>query len=424
MKKKHFIVLFFIPFFFAVNAQEISRTIKYDSLIIQRDFFKLREQINLEKNKENPTYLYYSSLTDNYFNKPKESIKKINKLLAKFPNQISDTQKAKLLLTDLNNYMRVFEYQNAYNIAEKLLLLKKYLTSVQIEDLDNNTKILKGLLNTDIQKINLKNDVQFNYFKDAAGLINIPVLMNQKQDNFVFDTGANLSLVTEETAKKYNLELSNLYFDVQAITGIVVKARTGIAKNIQIGGIDFENVVFLVMPDNSLTFAEGKYIINGIIGFPVIEQLGEIRISKNTIFIPKASKNSKLENMGLDELTPTIQLETFDEKVAYTFDTGAGHTILNNPFFKKFEERIKDNISKEKLNYGGAGGNESSDGYKLKSWTSIINNKPVSLENVDLKTKSTVEHDQYYFGNIGQDVIVQFSEMIINFKYMYIDFVK
>lgn len=423
MKKVFLLSVMFFQTFFAVKAQESNHYTKYDSLILHRDFFKLRELIKLEKDKENPNYLYYKSLADNYFNKPKESIKKINKLLKKFPNQVSDIQKSKLLITNLNNYLRVFEYQSAYKIAEKLTSYKKYLTPIQIEDLDNNTKILKGLLNANKQKINLKNDVKFNYFKDVAGLINVPVLMNQKQDSFVFDTGANLSVVTEETAKKYNLELSNFYFDVKAITGIVVKARTGVAKNIRIGEIDFENIVFLVIPNNSLTFAEGKYIINGIIGFPVIEQLGEVHITnKNTMYVPKTPKDIELENLGLDELTPIIQLETFNSKVAYTFDTGAGHTILNNPFFKKFEDQINDDISKEQLYYGGAGGNESSEGYKLKSWTSTINNKPVSLENVDLKIKSTLEHDQHYFGNIGQDVISQFSEMIINFKYMYIDF--
>ncbi len=38
--------------------------------------------------------------------------------------------------------------------------------------------------------------------------------------------------------------------------------------------------MFIVFPDSVLSFAGGAYKINGIIGFPVIEQLQEVRIDK------------------------------------------------------------------------------------------------------------------------------------------------
>ena len=48
---------------------------------------------------------------------------------------------------------------------------------------------------------------------------------------------------------------------------------------------NFKNVVFLVLDDEDISFPQIEYYINGIIGFPVIEAMDEVRISKNnTIF--------------------------------------------------------------------------------------------------------------------------------------------
>lgn len=51
---------------------------------------------------------------------------------------------------------------------------------------------------------------------------------------------------------------------------------------LQIGGLEFHDVVFLVVDDAQLTF--GNFRIPGTIGFPVIEQMGEVHVHGSGLF--------------------------------------------------------------------------------------------------------------------------------------------
>jgi hypothetical protein len=51
----------------------------------------------------------------------------------------------------------------------------------------------------------------------------------------------------------------------------------------------------------------------------------------------------------------------------------------------------------------------------------VIGENQIGLKEIAVRTEPTFE-GQRFNGNIGQDVIKQFDEMIINFKSMYLDF--
>ncbi len=97
-----------------------------------------------------------------------------------------------------------------------------------------------------------------------AGLINVPVEFKDSTFDFVFDTGANLSVITESYAIKAGLDVRNVVFKVRAITGIDVNAKLGVAKLLKMGDVEVENVVFIVFPDSVLSFAGGAYRIRGL----------------------------------------------------------------------------------------------------------------------------------------------------------------
>ncbi|WP_315824234.1 hypothetical protein [Paraflavitalea speifideaquila] len=53
-----------------------------------------------------------------------------------------------------------------------------------------------------------------------------------------------------------------------------------------------------------------------------------------------------------------------------------------------------------------------------------VGGQSLTLPNLGVKTTSSNSKDRFYYGNLGQDVMSQFSELVINFKYMYVDFVR
>lgn len=197
----------------------------------------------------------------------------------------------------------------------------------------------------------------------------------------------------------------------------------------------------MVFPDSALSFGRGVYTIKGIIGFPVIEQLQEVRIKKSavtnkstvpnknamtykdTMTIPQQAVDRNIRNFGVDELLPVITVAYNTDTLAFTFDTGAQFTFLNEPFYRRYKKLI-DTVGKAlDMQIGGAGGIAKTKAYKIPQIEINVAGQPATLKEVSVKTTSTSPKDKLYYGNLGLDVINQFKEMVINFRYMFVDFI-
>ena len=175
--------------------------------------------------------------------------------------------------------------------------------------------------------------------------------------------------------------------------------------------------MFLVFPDESLYFPQVGYQLNGIIGFPVIEALGEIQLTNDDeLIVPEKPTAYESQNMALDFLTPMIQLGSEH----YTFDTGAANTMLYSKYYKAHPEVYK-GLKLQEFNSGSVGGVVKRSGY-LVTFSPVINNKKVNVDKVDLYTEDINPESEMFYGNIGQDLIRNFKKITINFRQMFIKF--
>ncbi len=416
------VYLFAIAFLLVMNSFA-QRSAFLDSLLGKKGFFLLRDTIQApEFNLSSKDSLYYYSYIDNFFNRSAASNTCIEKLMGSYSRKLSTDQKIALLKLKIDNHVKTYQYAMAHRTS--IGLLNEYSTALPKDDKDdirNTALIWKSLAAVPAQQAQIGKTTQIPFKRDIAGLLTVPVNNGSAGDqDFVFDTGANISVITETNAVRNKLKLLNSYFAVTAITGLKIKARCGIAPLLRIGDITLNNVVFLVFPDSALSFGT-KYKIEGIIGFPVIEQLGEIRINKKGYMeVPLVAKEETFANLGLDELTPIIQLRHRNDLLPFTFDTGGQQTFLNLAFFKKYKQEIETNGKEEYLNYGGAGGTDSVRSYEIKEVLLQIADKNVRLNNISTKTVAISPKEEIYYGNLGQDAINQFDEVIISFKYMYV----
>ncbi len=111
-------------------------------------------------------------------------------------------------------------------------------------------------------------------------------------------------------------------------------------------------MVFLVLPDEELTFPHAGYKIQGIIGYPVIEAFGEIHITREgRNVIPLNRPRFPSFQYGHERLTPMICL---DGK-PFTFDTGADNTMLYAAYYMEHRDRIERDHTPEKIKFGGPG---------------------------------------------------------------------
>ncbi|MBS1563978.1 MAG: retropepsin-like domain-containing protein [Bacteroidetes bacterium] len=397
-----------------------------DSLLEYRLFFQLREALASGALDRLPMWrkLYFQAFTENFFHQPAMSNKTIGLLLTRYKADLDPVSTAKLLMKRTDNHIKLYEYRQAYETTQ--VLLKKYTTvldSAETGDLKNSAIIWHGLQQTPAQITMIKADTRIGYRRDLAGLINIPVRFGDSSYDFVFDTGANLSVISESYAQKTRMRILNNAFDVRAITGLQVKARLGISEAFSIGDITVRNAVFIVFPDSALSFANGAYKINAILGFPVIEQLREIHIRQDkTMFIPANASDTALRNFGLDELLPVLGVGYWKDTLAFSFDTGAQQTFLNKPFYTRYRAMVDSSGQPFTMRFGGAGGSTSAPAFNLQNVSFSIGRQTALLKRVVVKTVSNTPKDTYYYGNMGQDVMRQFGEMVINFRYMYVKF--
>ena len=226
----------------------------------------------------------------------------------------------------------------------------------------------------------------------------------------------DISTVSASVAKRLGMKMIPADIDVDAITGISVKADLAVCKKIVLGNTVIENAIFLVFADNALSFPQINYQINGILGFPVIAALKEMQLTQDDFFIvpEKETKIPALSNMAIDGLTPLI----FVDGKHYKLDTGADHTILYEPFYREYKEEIDNRYKATRIAMGGAGGKIEYDGFKINHTFHILD-QSISLNISVLKNKINKET---VYGNIGQDVIRQFHTMTLNFDQMFIKF--
>ena len=420
------IYLFFICFFTGL-VLHAADTNPLDSLLARRQFFVLQRALQSDAYRELPAHrrLYYQAFLHNFFHDLTTSNNEIAQLLGIHKDQLSTNQIGNLLMKKIDNHVKLFQYREAHLTTQ--LLLRKYrntLSAEEQEDARNSDLIWKALQNVPPQTTTVTRETQIGYRRDLAGLITVPVSFADSSFYFVFDTGANLSVITESYARKAFLRKLNVRFKVKAITGLDVNASLGIADELKLGNIVVRNVVFMIFPDSALSFARGMYTIKGILGFPVIEQMQEVHIDKNNLTIPQVAVDRNIRNFGVDELLPVISVGYNTDTLAFTFDTGAQFTFLNEPFYKDYRSLIDTAGYSFEMQIGGAGGIAKSKAYRLSQIPITVAGQPAVLKDVAVKTSSTTPKDKLYYGNFGQDIMNQFKEMVINFRYMYVDFVR
>ena len=424
------IKLFFFFIFLSTGVTQAQRTSnlmldnKLNDLLESKDFFALKMAYVKNQSKlSEARKLYYEIYLSQAFGQNEKSNQAIDILFQKYPDKLNDLETLKLLEAQANNFLHYFEYQQAASVYGAILTnYSKLLDSSSIESYQNIKSLFGSLAAVPPQKMHKSNEVLLPSYRNAFNHMMTPVIVNGIKEEFIFDTGANLSTITESQAVKMQLKLIDQSVAIASSTQNVVQSKLAVADSLFIGDILFENVIFIVMPDAQLTFPEINYAIKGIIGFPVMDQMGEVHLLKNgNIFIPKEVAKKQEQNMFFEGLTPVVKLHSKKNTLLFTFDTGARTSELSIKYYKAHKIEVKRKGEMQKNQRGGAGGNVEVNEYMLFNFPMTIGVHQFSLEKIPV-TMEEYWFNAYFDGNLGQDVFMKFNSLIINFENMYIDF--
>lgn len=391
-----------------------------DSLIKRDEYFAARDAF-LDTRQELSDFhqLMAGAVIDNVFNRLESSNEKIDSLYSMHAGRLSEKHRYELLQLKQMNHSKLFEYERADSTLQQMLSgLRHVMDSAEIDDYNNSKKIWAALSGQPKQVVSINGHTVLDLKRDALGLQNLTLSVEGDSLDVIFDTGANLSTVTETTAKRLHIRMMDTtVIDVGSITGRQVKARLGLCPEFRLGGITVHNAVFLVFPDEALAIPQANFQINGILGFPVIAAMKEVQLTKTGQFIVPVNRSTHTEqNMALKFLNPVIYLDGEN----FTFDSGANSTILYDNYYRKHKKDIEAKYRETDISLGGAGGHITQKGY-LVDFETTINNKRIVLDSVQL-LREKLKDGNYFAGNIGQDLIGQFDKMTINFESMFIRF--
>jgi predicted aspartyl protease len=391
-----------------------------EALYKTHQYFALRDQVNRRTDDRSPDFLFYRGVVANRFNRLEESIRYLTTYRG--TKNAEKTCDAYEILAD--NYVKTYRYAQAAEMYQtQLTACKDTLSEEKRADLNNSYGLWKALEKVPVQTLSVTGQTRLQGTRDKAKLLNLAVEVGGTQMDFVFDTGANLSTITSSTATRLGLNIIEADVSVGSSSDIKVKSKLGVAAELKLGNITLRNVVFLVLDDRSLFFPQANYQINGIIGFPIIEAIGSVTISRDDVLTTdRVERRTTEPNMALEELKPLVEATIGGEKMTFLLDSGAITSTFYPAFFKTREKEIVKTATRRKIRLGGAGGSQEVNAYFLKDLEMSIGGKTARLAKAEIITEAINEDSREFYGNLGQDVIKQFEKMTIDLKNMQLIF--
>jgi predicted aspartyl protease len=255
--------------------------------------------------------------------------------------------------------------------------------------------------------------------RDMARLPRTEVTINGRIQDAVLDTGAGFSTISESTARRMELRFLEATITVGTATSTATPARLAVAETLRIGGGEFQNVVFIVLPDRALTFLGGIYHVRAIVGFPVLRQLGRLEFAthgRNEIMRHGRSPygRSADSNLLLDGARPIAMVSFAGGDLQMLIDTGANRSHLSHRAAEEFPALVADAVQGAGSVRGAGGAATDEAGMTIGSLSLDVAGRSIMIEDVPVRSLGAIEDH----GVIGQDLLRSGSGYVIDFDAM------
>jgi len=251
---------------------------------------------------------------------------------------------------------------------------------------------------------------------DADGYLTLPVSIDGKSDEFLFDTGAFQSVVTEREATKLGMTVQDDRRTLIDISGTQTAFRTAVAKEVTLGSMTFRNVSFAVITPGG-AFAD---VEAGIIGLPIILAIGGINWSHSGTAefggtLPAASGEP---NLVFDRSRLVVRAEVLGKGVLASFDTGANSTELNANFADQFPDAVAGG-KKGSAELNGIGGTQTFASVELPELIFTIGSRavPVRPAVITMQRNGTAG-GECCIANAGHDLLKQGQGFVLDLSTM------
>ena len=249
----------------------------------------------------------------------------------------------------------------------------------------------------------------------------LPFSINGVHATYWFDTGAELSVLTESEAKRFGLRIRPTSGQVGDVNGTKVNTQIAVADELSIGSIRVKHVAFLVLPDNQPPFNEQSPGSRGLIGIPVLLAFETFVWGPDKSFeigIKSSRESTSHAALCFDGNHPVVQVAYENRPLEFPLDTGATNTDLYPPFALAFPELIRSATKTDSYKMEGVGGAKYMEAATLESLKFSIGGFPATLKSVGVLLKPTTNASRFFAGNLGIDLLQQAQKTTFDFRTM------
>ncbi len=139
--------------------------------------------------------------------------------------------------------------------------------------------------------------------------------------------------------------------------------------------------------------------------------MGEIRISATHLEVPREPVRASFANFGLDKLMPVLHAASTGQTACPLPSIPALQllilTCLSIPKYQVAGDKCHQQPAREGIWQQAATLRSAATNYRR--WYYRLPAKSFRLKDAPVKTAAVTENDQYYYGNLGQDLMRQFQ---------------
>jgi hypothetical protein len=385
-------------------------------LFAERRYFELNALLAAEPGNNQTETLFFRGMMANVFNHPEESAAFLNAYL-KRAGESAPKERAKVALSAMaDDFIKMFQYGLAAETRANLLtLVRADLKPGEIADSERVIRFWKALQGSPPQTVTISEYT----LAPIVGRMEVMADLGDLEVALLPDTGSSISLITRADAERLGFNILDAPIQVGTATGEGILARPAIVPEMRIGGVVIRNSLFLVVPERMLYFPEIQRQRSGTVGFPVLNAMKEITLSRSTFTVPVHPSLGGGPDFFLDQTNPVLKVGYAGRRLYFLLDTGGFSSELYPPFFRAFRKDIVKKGIPGLAVVEGVGTQVEIPTYLMGGLTFVLGGHEVNFgRDLVILTKPTSEESDVYDGVFGVDLLSLFSRMTINYESM------
>lgn len=364
--------------------------------------FELRRELQ-QPGSNGADTLFYRGIVASRFGHDRDGVELLRAFVATKPD-LKMLRRAHEEMADA--YQRLGLYSEAAEAWTEALRLTP-AGDPEREGNENTQALMVSLSEAPPETIEFGADVPTKATANKIGSWNVPVQINSSAGQWIFDSGAGLSTLSESEAKRMGLAVRESKAWVGGSTGKRNLLHVAIARDLQFGPAHVHSVVFLVLSDQSLYLAPWHYQITGILGLPVIRALGRVGLSGAgdvRVHVGVAAPPGA-PNLFFDGDSAMVGVDHGLRHLQMHLDTGANDTTLYPSFRDALSRQETAKIRSKREKRAGAGGTIQIRAEMIPLLRFEILGTPVNLKKVSILPEQPKGESRFRDGVVGMDAL-------------------